>query len=412
MSSRLVLNDSVRRTSFSTVLRQLLRDATALDLAVSYIQASGWDAIERLTTAIDPTKIRLLVTDQFGISHPDTLRKAKLSGAQVRAFVGGRLYHPKVYIVYDSVGRPSGAIVGSANLSGAALELSVEAGCLLISEESLTDVVNWFEQLFQDRDDTTDLDEAVLRRFDRAWRSGASSRVRISRTRRKSLPKSARAAALAEDVEVLEDLFYTIKLPIGILSIDQAGNNIRNLTRLLEVIRRYPAIGPKERSELHLLGFLSDNRLTRIGNAAKKCKNEKDLAELWCEWVLREREEKLQSLNARIASFRRAATQFWNLHSDVREFFLANLQSRPRRNTLKVIELLCSGSDLVRDLELSDFESLAPVVSQAEQLPQFLRRPVLDYWDNKGSRSWSSNDRSILLTAWRKVSARNRSRAR
>jgi HKD family nuclease len=412
MGSGLVFNDSMRGVSFSTTLEELLRDAAAIDLAVSYVQASGWDSIQRLTTKIDPTKIRLLVTDQFGISHPDTLRKAKDRGAEVRAYVGGRIYHPKVYIIYDSQGRPSSAIVGSANLSGAALEMSIEAGCRLTNEKPLTELVAWFEQLFRDHDATV-VDEKLLKKLEGAWKSAAAARVQVTRVRRKSLPKSVQSSAsLAEEIDVLEDLFYTIELPIGILSIDQAGNNIRNLARLLEVLRRHPAIGAKERSELHLLGFLSDGKLTDLGKSAKQSNSEKDVAQLWCEWVLKGKVQKLRDLNPRIASFRRAATQFWNLQPEVRQFFFTNLHSERRRNVLKVIELLCSGSEVVCKLEVDDFESLVPAIARAQQLPQFLRRAVLDYWDNKGSRSWGSDDRRTLLTAWRRISERRRRPAR
>jgi HKD family nuclease len=411
MGSGLVFNDSMRGVSFSTVLEELLRDARAMDLAVSYVQESGWDAIQRLTTRIDPTKIRLLVTDQFGISHPDTLRRAKQCGAQVRAFVGGRIYHPKAYIIYDSHGRASSAIVGSANLSGAALEMSIEAGCLLTDEKLLTELVSWFEQLFQDHD-VAAVDEKLLKKLDRAWKSAAAARVQVARVRRKSLPTSLRASApLAEEIDVLEDLFYTIRLPIGILSIDQAGNNIRNLVRLLKVLRRHPTISAKERSELHLLGFLSDGKLTDLGKTAKQAKSEKNVAQLWCEWVLKEKDQRLRGLNPRIASFRRAATQFWNLQPEVQRFFFTNLHSERRRKVLKVIELLCSGSEVVCKLDVDDFESLVPAIARTQQLPQFLRRAVLDYWGNKGSRSWGSGDRRTLLTVWRRISEPKRRHA-
>jgi HKD family nuclease len=404
MTSGLVVNDSRRQTSFSSSLKDLLRGAVSLDLAVSYVQISGWDLIEGLTTLIDRTKIRLLVTDQFGISHPDALKKAKRQGVRVRVFVGSRIYHPKVFIVYGSDGRPTGAIVGSANLSGSALESSVEVGFVLSEPQVLAEVVDWFEHLFRDQLGTTDLDDDLLRRLKQAWKAAAASRVLVRRVRRKVLPRSVRPSApIAEDVDILEDLFHTIRLPIAVLNIDQAGNNIRNLTRLLQVLRRYPRIDSKERSELHLLGLLNGDKLTRTGKTVKTCKSEKDLAEKWCQWVYREKEAKLQNINPRIASFRRAATQFWGLQDVVIQFFLSSLQSKLKRNTLKMIELLCNGGDPVQHLDVSDFESLAPIISRVKELPVSLRWPVLEYWENKGSRSWSGNDRSTLLTAWRRV---------
>ncbi len=406
MISQFIINDPDRGISFLSMLKELLLKASALDIAVSYVQISGWVLIEQLIDKMDPKKIRLLITDQFAITHPEALRKALERGIQVRSYVGNRIYHPKVYLVYDATGQPSSAIIGSANMSESGLKIGVEAGVVLSNARLLKKLKNWFEQLFEDDQYTPPLDNILLEKLTLIWNQTAVKRVEIQRIRRKNLPQPLSVPDPSPgDVDILEDLFSTIRLPIGILSIDHAGNNIRNLKRLLVVLKRYPKITNKGRSELYLLGFMEKERdeLTTLGSSAKRYRTEKALAEGWCDWVFNQEESELKKLNPRIASFRQAASQFWKLSSEVRTFFFDNLQSRRHRKVLQTIELLCNGSDVVHELMLSDFESLAPVILKVRQLPTFLQRPILDYQENKVSRSWSGDDRKTILTAWRTV---------
>ncbi len=404
MSNQFVVNDPGQGTNFFNTLRQLMRQASALDIAVSYVQVSGWELIEPLIAKIEPLGIRLLLTDQFAITHPEALRKALKRGIQIRNYGGSRIYHPKVYLVYDAGGRPKSAIVGSANISESGLSMGVEAGVVISDPYTLEELKNWFEQLFTDNKHTTAIDRESLNRFDRIWHLAAAKRVKIEQIARKRLPKPIEEIVPSPgEVQILEDLFSTIGLPIGILSIDHARNNVRNLTRLLEVLKRYPEVHSKERSELRLLGFVKENTLTELGNSARNCRTEKALAETWCNWVLHVWDSELEHINPRIVSFKRAARQFWKLRQQVREFFFGNLRSKEQRPVLQTIELLCNGSNVVRKLSLSDFVALSSVIMKAQQLPTFLQKPILEYQSNKGSRSWESDDRKTMLSAWQRM---------
>lgn len=410
MINQFVMNDPDRGVSFLAVLKELLLNASALDIAVSYVQMSGWVLIEQLIAKIDPKKIRLLITDQFAITHPEALRKALEREIQVRNYKGNRTYHPKVYLVYDAKGRPNSAIIGSANISESGLKMGVEAGVVFYNSRLLKDLRDWFERLFESDQYTTALDDTLLEKLDQIRNLTAAKRVEIQRIRRKNLSKPiSTAIPLPEDVDILEDLFSTITLPIGILSIDQAGNNVRNLRRLLNVLKLYPAITGKERSELYLLGFIDRDteQLTDLGNRARKYQTERALSEAWCEWVFNQAESEIRKLNERIVSFKRAASQFWRLRPEVRSFFLKNLRSRRYKKFLQTIELLCSGSHVVGELSLDDFKSLAPLILNVEQFPTFLQDPIRVYWENKGSRSWVNDDRKTMLNAWRTVSRRS-----
>ncbi|MEK7782194.1 MAG: hypothetical protein AAB370_11905 [Verrucomicrobiota bacterium] len=75
----------------------------------------------------------------------------------------------------------------------------------------------------------------------------------------------------------------------------------------------------------------------------------------------------------------------------------------PARLLLNTIELLCSANAVVQELTLEDFKTLAPLLSQAERIPVNVREKVVDYLDNKGTRTWEYPDRRIVLEAWKEV---------
>jgi hypothetical protein len=68
---------------------------------------------------------------------------------------------------------------------------------------------------------------------------------------------------------------------------------------------------------------------------------------------------------------------------------------------LQTIELCCNGSEVVESLLVNDFKTMAPFMLSGKKLSAFIRNAVKDYLDNKGSRSWTSDDRRIVLTSWR-----------
>jgi hypothetical protein len=167
-------------------------------------------------------------------------------------------------------------------------------------------------------------------------------------------------------------------------------------------------VNSKERSELRLLGFVQGSELNHLGSVARLCHTEKSLAKVWCRWVLGQKTSELQRINPRIASFRLAARQFWKLDFSVRRFFLNNLESKENRSILQTIELLCNSGEVVRKLKLIDFKILTSLLAKREMLPAFLRKAIIDYQNNKGSRTWRGEDRKTMLTAWRDVCEENR----
>ncbi len=70
---------------------------------------------------------------------------------------------------------------------------------------------------------------------------------------------------------------------------------------------------------------------------------------------------------------------------------------------MNTIELLCNANAVIEDLSLDDFRTLAPLLTQAERIPIAVRHSVVDYLDNKGTRTWEYPDRRIVLLAWKAV---------
>lgn len=404
MVNKWITNEVGKSLSFYKSIRSVLFKAYQVDIAVSYVLLSGWELLEPSLRRIPQGNIRMLITDQLLITHPEALRRALALGIKLRNYNNGRFYHPKAYIAYDKNGKPKEGILGSANISESALTKSVEAGVATRDRPILNKMKRWFDELFKDDEQSYDVDHAMLKKLDLLWIKAAEKRAKIVRRSGLSRKGGRKIKEVSpEENEFLEDIFSTIRQPIGILSFDHAANNVRNLERALNVLIRYPKINSKEKSELHLLGFMEGGELTALGKRARRRKTIHGLASTWCVWVAKQSEADLENLNIRLASFKRAANQFWKLKSEVSKFFLKNLHSHKDRALLQTIELLCNGSSVARKLSLSELELLAPKIMKGGEVSKFVVKRVKGYFGNKGSRSWSGDDRKIILTTWKKV---------
>ena len=126
-------------------LAERLPGASEIDLLASFVQTSGLDHVrEGLFSAIaSGAKIRLLVGDYLGITSPDALTTLLGWMDSVGAAFEARLveleklrgrpdsFHPKAWRIADSSGGI--VVVGSSNLSRAALESGVEWNLLVES---------------------------------------------------------------------------------------------------------------------------------------------------------------------------------------------------------------------------------------------------------------------------------------
>ena len=406
---KLLLNNVSGSDSFEVALNALCKDASGLSVAVSYLQVSGWRVLDAASAHINANNIRLICTDQFCITQPAALRRARDRGVQLLNFSGGVTFHPKVVIANDAVGSPIRAIVGSANLSSPALISSVEAGLLITDTFILAELQKWFELLFRERARLITDDE--LERMEERWKAVAATRVRNTltsnpRAPRKPKRKAQPTAAPVQVVEALEDILSTLQDPIVLLNFDQAGNNIRNLTKALAQLQIYSQSGTvssKAQNELKLLGLVKDGSLTTVGTNVAGASSLKVFALKWCRWLATSSDSDLEEVNGRLLGLKRALTRFWTMDEDVQKYFFANSEdpSPEERPVIQMIELLCNGSELASELKLSEIRELANFISFRENLPPAVRETIDYYLSNKGARSWKSPDRTIVPTAWR-----------
>jgi hypothetical protein len=243
-----------------------------------------------------------------------------------------------------------------------------------------------------------------LRQWKAAWRF-ASRRIKMPAV-------SAATPLAAEDLDTVEDVFATVQLPIGLLNMDYAANNIRNVGRVQTVLADWENVvrdtrpaHSKQRSELKLLGFATGSNLTPLGRAAAVAGSVEGIARLWCAWLQQTANMELARINPRLLVAKRVFTQFWKMKEEVQNHFLRHAvrPSETERPTLQTIELLCNASEVVQELSLEDIAALSPLLRQPQRLPEFVRNAVLDYQDNKGTRGWDFPDRRILPSAWKEV---------
>ena len=398
-----VVNDPSKGRTMLHNLRSALVDASGLDVAVSFALLSGWEILEPNLKRLDPQRVRMLVTPQLAITQPQALSRALDMGVQLRFFTG-RIYHPKVYLAYGKRGAPRFALVGSANMSECALTTSVEAAMLTDDPTVLSKIRRWFDTLFHHREYSSVVDRQVIARFEKVWRRAALDRARNATGRGGPKAGGGRSEPTEGVRESVEDILATVHSPIGTLSLDQAGNNIRNLERLVEVLGRYPDVSAKERSELKLLGLARRGMLTPLGVKCSEASSPVAVAEKWCGWVASESNANLGRVNPRLVSFKRAATRFWQLQPELRSVFLKDSANGKKRELVQSIELLCNGDDVVCSLRLDYVKRVARSIVGGSASSKFVRRRVDEYRRNKGSRGWKSSDRAVILRAWRRVS--------
>jgi hypothetical protein len=400
---KVILNNSPDTTSFRDALIELIAGgAVTLSIAVSYMQVGGWELFRREAQGLDFARMRIVCTDQMGITHPEAVRRAIGCGADVRNFSGAPTYHPKVFIAHGPNGRPSKFLLGSANLSEAAFTGSVEAGVLGADEGMLATFAGWFERLFdhQSAEFTPDL----LATMEQNWRAAASRRARAS-LRPQAIP------AVPAEAGAVGDILSTLQTPIGLLNMDYARNNVRSIGHAHKVLVQQTALSGKQRSELKLLGFMHDGQLTPLGRAAAAATTDAEVARIWCRWLQQTPEPQLRAIRPELLVAKRVFSRFWEMKPEVRDYFLANAPnaggrdqtSRNLRATLQAIELLCNADWPVGDLSLDEVLALAPLF-RSDEVPAYIRLEVEEYFLNKGTRGWDSGDRETLLRAWHGVS--------
>lgn len=398
---KIVLNNFEHSTTFKNALGELVEGADTLSVAVSYMQVGGWELFRDYTRGLSLPKMRVLCTDQMGITQPAAVERAIHSKVNIRNFVGNVTYHPKLFLAHNTKGRPIRFLLGSANLSTSAFSSSVEAGLLSDDTGALTTLGRWFDGLFDHNSEA--FTPELLKEMETKWRIAAVARARARLRVRAELVVAAKARPIPvspEDIDTLEDVVATINLPIGLLNMDYAANNVRNIAKARQVMASPATASGKQQSELKLLGFMHAGTLTALGHAAAAATTNAVVARLWCEWLKHTADAELNDINPKLLVAKRVFPQFWRLKDEVRDYFLANAKTPRERRTLQTIELLCNASDVVQELSLEEFRTLSTLLL-SPRVPEYVQEEIKDYFNNKGQRSWDTDDRCIVPQAWK-----------
>lgn len=163
-----------------------LATARQVDVAVAFVLPSGMDRVEPHFRDLVARRgrLRLVTGDYLDVTDPVALRRlldvAALADTpdqvQLRVFEtrkAGTSFHPKAYLL--SRGSEEGeavAYVGSANLSGAALDEGVEWSSRVVERAALGDLADAFETLLA-HPATTPLTADWIRRYERYRRPPA-----------------------------------------------------------------------------------------------------------------------------------------------------------------------------------------------------------------------------------------------
>jgi HKD family nuclease len=380
-------------------LRAILCSSERASLAVSFLQVSGWDLLKSALSPQQISTLRVVCDDQMGITNPEAVRQILKAGAEVRAYSGTNIYHPKVFIAHHGK-NPANYLVGSANLSEPALVSSVEAGITGVDADG--SMVGWFDDLFENK--SAHFDDARLQRLDAAFAARSRARLFFRQQAPAAATMSARKVPKSSDLELLDSLFSTLGDYIAPLSFDQAGNNVRNIRHAREVLAA-KGWDTKQRSEMNLLGLASKGTLTSLGVAAQADQTDIEFAKRWIDWLSDTPDSELAKLSRyhTLVKFKRVLARFWSMQPEVRDFFLDRSANQKDGDLpiLQAIELLANAQADVSVYSLIDVQTLAPLLGRLSAFPTNVRPAVSRYMRNKWSRDWGITDRRLILEAWR-----------
>jgi HKD family nuclease len=375
-------------------LSGVFKDANAISIAVSYIQLSGWKVLEDILGSFDRTKVRLVCTDQLGITDPRAVKKAMDQGVNIRNFAGSQTFHPKLYLATGE-GKHTPYMIGSSNLSYPALCRSVEVNSMGMDDGSL---LNWFDDLFGNN--SKEFDRVTLEEMAKRFTRRLKAQVLVQKGASKGVSKQEGVSS-----ELLDPLFGSLGHEVATLNIDQAGNNVRTLQFALEVVSSANWSG-KQKSEMNLLGFATEGKLNALGRAAVASKNPTELAQIWVSWLRKTPDVDLAKIGkfGRLALVKRAFRRFWLLQEDVRNYFLEHCEnpSNEEKKVLQTIELVANVGDAAKQISFQEIESLSSLLRSRAFLAPATKTAIDSYLANKGPRGWEVADRKIILEAWKK----------
>ena len=145
-----------------------LRGCSECKIAVAYIRNSGLNPIISDLEIIlkKGGKVKILTSNQLGITEKDAIESLLDIGAEIRIFVSpNRIFHPKAYIFKGTT--ISDCIIGSSNLSRSALFNGVEWNLHFDSSNPVySDLENNFDRIWDSSETQLVLKENLESFFD------------------------------------------------------------------------------------------------------------------------------------------------------------------------------------------------------------------------------------------------------
>ena len=190
-------------SNYHDAVAQQFRQARRADLVIAYVQQSGVSLLKKYIANTN-LEIRLVCSSDMEITDPLAVRQLVDMGVTVKIYQAPKgTLHAKLWLFEDANGEQS-CLVGSANLSEAALRDNVEAGVLITSERDQKSVVearNVFDSIWHNENTQTVTDEAI-----RIWIQERKQREEMKKRlmNLKKLPAPSGESASDENVSVLE----------------------------------------------------------------------------------------------------------------------------------------------------------------------------------------------------------------
>lgn len=176
-----ITGDKDKRTQLYYQLKESIRNASRIDIIVSFLMESGVRLLLKdLKSAIDRgVKLRILTGNYLGITQPSALYliKGELGEKVDLRFYNdkNRSFHPKSYIFHHS--NYNEIYIGSSNISYSALTSGIEWNYRfddVLDKDSFESFSSMFEDLFQNH--AIIIDDEELRRYSKTWHKPAVSK--------------------------------------------------------------------------------------------------------------------------------------------------------------------------------------------------------------------------------------------
>ena len=233
---------------YDAVTEQLLK-ARKADLIIAYVQESGVSRLKQYIVNAD-CEIRLVCSFDMEITNPVAVKQLMDMGAMVRIYQASRgTLHAKLWLFENADGEQS-CLIGSANLSVAALHDNVEASVLLTSErdqQSINKAKEAFDFLWNSKNCQTVTDKTIGIWID-AWNQKEATKKRLMSLNKRSIPAGKNISD--ENVSILED-YVRGWINIGVSARTQGENITGRLWRGWYIIPDQGYIDDEYMARLH-----------------------------------------------------------------------------------------------------------------------------------------------------------------